>query len=236
MRFQYLKFIFFLHFAFLLYAENAFAAWHWDYEGDLGGMPIGMTLTRKGSEDGQPIIAAHYFYRKYLTNIDLKLVSAKGDTLQFGEHDKAGKVTGRFDLAFQKRDPRNNYSADTELTEDVLTGTWTSANGKKKLPVYLRLTGGVSGEADGSRCDLTRAQYDATQARIAKFHAAVKTGDETTIKQFTDEKLSAATRREIIDATPHDMFCNYQGIMLGSGVVWFDTQGKIITVNHMDKE
>lgn len=129
-------------------AWAAWAAWHWDYEGDLGDILIGMTLTREGSEDGKPIVAAHYFYRKYLTDIDLKLVSDKNPALVFEEHDKAGRVTGRFDLAFQKRGPRNNYNAYTELAEDVLTGTWTSANGKKKLPVYLRLTGGVSGEAE----------------------------------------------------------------------------------------
>lgn len=87
------------------------------YEGTIGTYPVGMNiaLTNAGKIEGT------YFYQKSGVNIALTGVK-QGSSITLTEHDPRGKKTGTF-----------------LCTEDGLeiSGKWTSADGKKELPVVL---------------------------------------------------------------------------------------------------
>jgi hypothetical protein len=37
---------------------------------------------------------------------------------------------------------------------------------------------------------------------------------------------------KIADGIPHNMFANYQGIMIANGAVWFNEQGRSFVINN----
>ncbi|HEY8191224.1 MAG TPA: hypothetical protein VIG74_02275, partial [Alphaproteobacteria bacterium] len=128
-----------------------------------------------------------------------------------------------------EKDPQNHYQGDPILWENVLIGERKSTD-NKKLPVYLHSTRGGYIDADSARCGLTIEQYKKAEVRIQKFYIAATTGDVRTLKEEFGYELPSQQilRDEISKSIPHDMFCNYQGIMLGNGVVWFDFDGNPI--------
>ena len=73
-------------------------------------------------------------------------------------------------------------------------------------------------------------EYAKVEQRIKDFQKAMAAGDaETLQKDFGYAKeLSDEYRQLVINDIPHSLFCNNDGVMLGSGVVWFDTEGNVI--------
>lgn len=227
----------FIFFIAIFFVSPALADWHNDYVGKIGDNEIGLTITTNDLSWGtnkeynaSDIKSSHYFYKKWLKDIPLKVVSLNGRNVVIEEYNENGKVNGRFELSFEKQDPQHHFSTQDDLIKEVMVGSWVGADGKNKLPVYLMLHQGVSVTDDGSRCD---PNYPTAEKRIQEFYFAILKNDTKTLKEkFNSPKLSKKARDLIAQSTPHDLFCNWKGIMLGNGIVWFDNGGNIIKVNQ----
>ncbi len=220
----------------ILMPKDAFANWVSDYEGTLGDQAIGLAIVQNKAPNGRAytqhqILSAHYFYTKNLVDIPLELKRRNGRDLIFEEYDNNHNLVATFDLTFATKDPQNHYEDNSkELGEEVLIGKRTDLSGSE-VSVYLLLRRGGHIDDDGARCGLSIEEYQKTEARIQRFYLAATTNDTETLKKEFNYKLPSqkSSRDQISKSVPHDLWCNYQGIMLGNGVVWFDLKGNPIT-------
>lgn len=245
----------FLFLAALLFAAELLAdPGLYDYTGDLDSkILIGLTLHQR---DGQKL-AGSYFYKRYLKDIPLSGEFTAERDVTLRDNDAEGKPAGIFTLHFEEKDPRRTRGGSSPLTEDVFTGTWTSADGKKTLPVHLKLAHIVGGEP-GHRYPVAGAEDDALIERNAQaFCRAVEKGDRQAVAKLTryplgfflgGRRVKAANQQDFLKnydriftaefvtriraAVPHNMFARDQGIMLGDGAVWFDDKGKVVALNN----
>ncbi|WP_147385615.1 hypothetical protein [Oleomonas cavernae] len=214
-------------------AQESYAAWITDYKGTLGGKNIGLSITTENQNyavDYSNIVEIHYFYTQYLQDIPLQLKSKQGRYISLEEYDRQGKLVGTFNLTFAIQDPQKHFSSKEDLNAEVLVGTWDRADGKENYPVYLIIDDMVSGDGKGGRCNLDGQGYSRLQEKVKRFHTAAVNGDVKILEEEFSFSLpeSPEWRAEIAKAVPHDLFCNYQGYMLGSGIMWFDGDGNII--------
>ena len=212
------------------------AALH-DYRGTLGKVEIGLTIAADLQSMSQPltadgIIGAHYFYVSQFKDISLKLISFTGRDISFEEDDASGKVVATFKLNFAKQDPQHHFQSKDDLHNEVLVGSRISASGQAK-DVYLASEDTVTGDADGGRCDLDAASYAKLQARVALFYSLAMKGDGTALQKEFKTKIpkQGSWHKELAKSNPHDLFCNWQGFMLGRGIVWFKPDGSVLTIN-----
>jgi hypothetical protein len=215
---------------------------------------IGLTLQQRAADK----VTGSYFYKKYLKDIPLKGEFTAERELVLRESDAKGQLAGTFTLRFAEKDPRQKRGGDQPLTVDVLTGTWTSADESKTLPVYLALTHILAGASEGKRYQVAGAESDPVVEQGAQnFCAAVEKGDRnavaasltypvafsvsgrrskaTNAEQFLkhyDEIITPRFVTRVRNAIPHNMFANAQGIMLADGAVWFNDKGKAIAINN----
>ena len=47
-----------------------------------------------------------------------------------------------------------------------------------------------------------------------------------------DQIFTQEFKKRIAQCVPHNMFCKYTGVMLGSGEIWFGADGKVIAINN----
>lgn len=252
--------LFLLFCAFLLSATSLFAAEPlaepglYDYAGDLDGkIFIGLTLDQRNG----PKVTGSYFHTRYLKDIPLAGEFTGERDLVLQETDAQGNQSATFTLHFAQEDPRHKLNGNAPLTIDVLTGTWASAHGEKKLPVYLALAHIVGGQ-EGHRYRVAGAEDDAVIERNAQaFWRAVGKGDRQTVAKLAQYPLAfslggkpvkAANEQEFLRAydriftakfvariraaVPHNMFARDLGIMLADGAVWFDDKGRVFALNN----
>lgn len=246
---------------FLFLAASLFAAEPladpglYDYTGDLdGNILIGLTLYQRNGQK----LAGSYFYKRYLKDIPVTGEFTAESEFTLREKDAQGKVAGVFKLYFAEKDPRHKLNSNAPLTIDVLTGTWTSADGKKILPVYLALAQILPGAEQGHRYRVAGAEDDAVIERHAQaFCRAVGKGDRQAVAsaihyplaytlngkraKATDEQQFLSNYNRIFTprflariraGVPHNMFARDQGITLADGAVWFDEQGRVFALNN----
>jgi hypothetical protein len=217
----------------LLFAQLAQAAWLSDYRGSIGDHPIGLTIEAPeimNSKSSNRIVRLHYYYVSHLQDIRLLLKEQNGRTVVFDELDAKGQLVATFNLTLAKTDPQNHFRTKDDLDGDILIGDWVRVDGAQTLPVYLQLQDNVTGDGFGGRCGLHAQDYLAFQEHVKQFYVAAKDGDEKTLKKKFKFKMphSEVWRKEISKTIPHDLFCNWQGYMLGNGIVWFNDDGSII--------
>jgi hypothetical protein len=227
----------------------------YDYSGDLDGkILVGLTLHQR---DGQRLTGS-YFYKCCLKDIPLTGEFTAERDLVLSENDAQGKPAATFTLHFAEKDPRHKRGSDAPLTIDVLTGSWTSADGKKTLPVYLALAQILPGAEEGQRYRVAGAADDALIERNAQaFCRAVEKGDRQAVASAVRYPLAyslsgkcakVANEQEFLKnydriftpkfvsriraSVPHNMFARDQGIMLADGAVWFDEKGRVFALNN----
>ena len=215
----------------------AFAAALHDYRGTLGKAEMGLTIAADPQSMSQPltadgIIGAHYFYISHFRDIELKLISFSGRDISFEEDDASGKVVATFKLNFANQDPQHHFQSKDDLQNEVLVGSWIPASGQAQ-DVYLASEDTVTGDADGGRCDLDAAGYAKLQARVALFYILAMKGDAAALQKEFKTKIpkQSSWHKELAKSDPHDLFCNWQGFMLGRGIVWFKSDGSVLTIN-----
>ncbi|MRR51787.1 MAG: hypothetical protein EG825_12900 [Rhodocyclaceae bacterium] len=226
--------------------------WLWNYDGTLGGRyQVRMTLVFAGEE-----VSGLYFYSSQLKDIPLKGSVIDGTNILLDEFDGAGNVVAHFEGKFPERDPRGRFG-NSKLGCEVIVGSWHKVNSPESLPVYLSLESGTAGSLTNRYAPAGADDDNMIHRRVYRFWNAVRLGDKKTVaaaiaypirvhlptgrKRLSnptelianyDDIFSPKYREAIANALPRNMFVRDQGIMLGSGEVWFGPDGKVITLNH----
>lgn len=143
-----------------------------------------------------------------------------------------------------------------KLTCEVIVGIWQKVGSPQKLPFIFASAGSVGGTPE-HRYAVAGVSNDAKINRNAyRFWEAVKHKDKEMVASLInypitvklpagrrrllgardlianyDDLFSVEYRKAILNAVPHNMFANSQGVMLGDGVAWFGVNGKIIALN-----
>ncbi len=226
--------------------------WLWNYDGSLGEKyRVRMTLVFAGEE-----VSGLYFYASQLKDIPLKGKVRNGTDILLDELDPEGNVVARFEGRFQERVPAGR-SGNTELECETIAGSWRRLNPPDGLPVHLSLESGTAGSLTNRYAPAGAADDSLIHLRAYQFWNAVRRDDRKAVAatiaypisinlrrgkkrlrspaEFVanyDLIFSSKYREAISNALPRNMFVRDQGIMLGSGEVWFGPDGKVIALNH----
>jgi hypothetical protein len=221
-----------------------------NYNGMIGDKyKVRVTITIIGDK-----VEGVYFYATQLKDIPLKGTIVDGRNITMDELDDAGNITGKFEGEFPERDPRGKFGS-SKLQCDVMVGYWYRSDKPNiKLPFYLSeesRTGGTLKNRYGASND------DLIHHNAKRFWEAIKHGDKKMVASLINypikvgfHKRSKLIRnaKEMVEnydaiftpayveaiskALPRNMFVRDQGIMLGNGEVWFNDNGKVITLNN----
>ncbi len=224
----------------------------WNYQGLIANQyRVRMTLVFSGET-----LKGVYFYGSQLRDIALRGELRNGRDLRLEELDATGKVTGYFTAEFPERDPGTTYG-DSPLTCDVIAGHWQGVDGKPPLTVYLTTESSTAGSLQHRYGAIGVRDDEIVNRGAARFGRGVKAGDKASVaaqirypvtlgldgKRVTlkspaallaryDDIFTPALCEQIQQGLPRNMFVRDQGAMLGSGVVWFGADGKVIALNN----
>lgn len=230
----------------LLSSANDARAAVFDYEGVIGKEKIGLAL--EAPEIVGPIppgpLKGHYFYVKYNKNISLD-----------GDIDKFGNVT------LYEREPKGKMTAmikgKLEPSISKLTGTWSRLDGSELLPFSVTSRSAVGGTLENrymtAGVEMPQAAFE---NKVRAFVDAVAAGNKNAVADMvayplrvnqSNKRLTIRNKRELLSryvqvfnpafrklvgtCEVHDLFARDQGVMLGSGQVWFDADGKAYVLN-----
>lgn len=227
------------------------SGWLWNYEGTIGANRVRLTLTRL--RDG---LEGFYFYSKFLKDVPLRGRIIDGSHIELTELDSAGRPTATLEGHFPESDPRGRFKG--ELRCEVIVGSWRKQGDSQSLPLYLGQDSGVAGTLDHRYVIAGAADDELVHRNALRFWNAVAAGDRQTVASLVaypirasvggkprslrnrgellahyDEIFSKAFREAIAGALPRNMFARDQGIMLGSGEVWFNSKGKAFALNNV---
>ncbi len=214
-----------------------------DFEGTIGGKyRIGMSLNFNN-----PGVDGDYFYVSQRKDIILRGTIQGDGRIKLAEWDEHDNESADFDLIPSKEC-------------NTLEGVWRKRGSATSLPVHLTSSGGGKGGTH-DRYWRAGAETDEDVKRINRaaytFWLGVKEGNKKVVAaqirypvnvhlggRRTKLKNSAALianydaiftdkyRAAILNGVPHNMSSNTQGVMLGRGEVWFNDQGKVISLNN----
>lgn len=201
-------------------------------------------------------IEGRYAYAVSTTDIPLRgSHDAAGKNLKLTESDAGGRPAATFAGTFLDTDPQ--FANGSRLNCEVVTGTWTPANGK--APLHFRLSEDSSTSADfGHLYDVAGANGDEPVNRAAAaFRKAVlqnkrealahmlaypiqvdvggkrtRIANPAALLAHYDGIFTAKFRTTVAGDIPRLMFARDQGIMLGGGEVWFGPDGKVEALNN----
>jgi hypothetical protein len=226
---------------------NAQSRWQHDFEGTLGSQEIGLTVSapEAGKFPWGDNIECSYFYVSQLKDIKMSCSIDKDGNLSFKEIDAQGITTAVFTGKFLKNEIDNSE------------GIWAKTGDTKTLPFKLRFYQGVS-STDGNRYEQIEAKDPAVfESSVQGFRNAVLKGDKAKVASFIKYPINVTVRKKDVKiknrtqllqnyagifnkdfvndlrkTVPHNMFCKFTGAMLGSGIVWFWGDGKVIGINN----
>jgi hypothetical protein len=232
---------------FLSLSAGAQTSWVHDFEGTVGTARIGLTLssTEVGKFERGDDLGCSYFYVTQLKDIALNCSIDKNGNFVFKELDERGRTRAVFKGKFLQNQI------------DHAEGTWTRTGQTRALPFKMRFYQGV-GAKDGNRYEQIEAKDPAKfEASVRDFRTAVLSGNkQKAIAQIkypisvyvNAKKVNVRNKaamltyydrvfdKEFLDSlsktVPHNMFCKYQGAVLGSGILWFWGDGKVIGINN----
>lgn len=240
----------------VLFASAAHAACHPQSPLSIYSGTIGKAMVRVGLRLAKGRVEGRYAYAISTADIPLRgSLDAAGRNLKLTEYDAAGKAAATFNGTFKDSDPQ--FANGSKLNCEVVTGTWTPANGKP--PIAFRLSEDSSTDAGfGHLYDVGGANGDEpVNKAAAAFRSAVlrnnreavahmiaypvetgvsgkrtKIGTPAALLAHYDGIFTAKFRAAIAGDVPRLMFARDQGIMLGNGEVWFDGNGKVKALNN----
>lgn len=224
-----------------------------NYDGIVGDTShVRMTITVNDHQ-----IKGVYCYASQLMNITLRGRIFDGSRFVIDAFDSSERSIGRFDGEFPTKDPRGKFG-DSELQCEVMVGTWyAGGNSSETLPFYLTLESETGGTLENRYSAAGAADDGLVDRNARRFWEAVKRGDKQTVASLVKYPITIYTKKgytkirnaeslirnydviftpdyvdAISKAVPKNMFVRDQGIMLGSGEVWFGPDGKVITLNN----
>lgn len=248
-----------LCFGFILFANAGYAKcpsswfssnWLVDYSGSIANKyDIGMTLVFDGNS-----LKGVYYYDKYLKNINVSGRFTGNREFELHTYDHAGNMTDTFIGTFPKYDAR--FGNGSPLECEVMIGQWHRKSDGVSYPFYLSIDNAVAGTLSHRYSGAGAKNDKKIEAAVQAFWYAIKTGNKQEAASFIEypiafdrgsekalyiinkeqfisryaEIITPRIKSEILYAVPHNMFNNYEGVMLGNGVVWFNADGRVISI------
>ena len=226
---------------------SAQTRWLHDFEGTVGTAKIGLTLssTETSKFERGDDVGCSYFYVSQLKDIALRCSIDRNGNFTFKELDERGKTRAVFKGKFLQNQI------------DRAEGTWTRAGGARSLPFKMRFYQGVGAE-NGNRYAQIEAKDPAKfEATVRDFRSAVISGNKqkavaqikypisvslggksvrvrtkSAMLTYYDRVFTKEFIADLSKTVPHNMFTKYTGAMLGSGIIWFWGDGKVIAINN----
>jgi len=212
---------------------------------------IGMSLETDGHE-----LRGDYFYKRYLKDIPVKGEYVSERDIVLHEYTAEGEMKGTFKLRFVEQDPEGPRGP---LKSEVMRGTWISSDGSESYPVFLSMEHGSPSSCEPRYAVAGATSDERVEKNVQGFYFSVLKGDKQKVADYVAFPLTFSLHKNsktvynrtaflryydqiftnkfvaaIANGIPHHMFANWQGIMIGNGVVWFDDEGKARHFNNQD--
>jgi hypothetical protein len=241
--------------------KSASAARLSEYEGTIGSAKVKFTIVSEATSlaGGLPPgpLKGEYFYVSYLTDIPLEGEVGDDRSVTIYELGENNKRTAVIKGQFPETDPQHHFANKAKLESEVITGTWSRLDGSGTLPVYLCSQSDTFADMEHRYINAGVQDDKALETKVRAFRSAVISGDKTSVSAMIsypititldgrhrelenatellknyDHIFSAKFIKAIKNAVPHNMFVRYDGVMLGDGEVWFDSDGKVKSLNN----
>ena len=229
----------------------AAGAWLYKFTGHFGEKSaFDMTLQFENTK-----VDGVYFYHKHMRDIRLSgELKNQGSTLELREHGEDGKVVAEFKFRIHSPNGKDQGADGPSFKTEPIEGTWSKIDGSSNLKVTLDHTGSCAGELGniyGQRAD------ENTHKRMKLFWDSLKNGDKQEVascisfpiqvsvkgkvqtlqnKQQLLATYSDVFHRDFVAAVsgcpPRNLWNNYQGLMLGNGLIWFNSDGTVVCINN----
>ncbi|MFM7785726.1 MAG: hypothetical protein ACKPE6_13975 [Gammaproteobacteria bacterium] len=225
--------------------------WLWNYEGRIGAEAARLTLVFSGEE-----LRGEYVLSEALEDVALVGRIEEGRAIRLEVRDAAGAAFARIVADFPLLDPEGKFG-DSELACEVVAGRWETLDGSRSEPLYFAMDGGTAGAlgrryaAAGVRDDervhatarelrraLRSADWPAAMT-LMTYPVSVALPQESRRYASAAELLAARERvftppfvRKIAASVPRNLFVRDEGVMLGSGEIWFGADGRVIAINN----
>ena len=212
------------------------------------GQEFGMGLVF----ENETLRAEYYLFGEWL---DMPLIGQRQNrNLTLTEYDTDGNELSRFVGEFPAIDPGGKYDS-THLNHEVIVGTWELLATGETREFYLHSTHSRSIYLDNTYLSV---ENDAViEKRVQEFLAAVAQnnaeaaathihypvhgyidGNRVPIPDAAffvanfEALFPNACQKTLATTVPHNMFTNWQGIMLGQGILWFNGEAQVIAINN----
>jgi len=209
--------------------KSQFEKGYYDYNGTINNIPIRMSIYPLEKD-----IVGTYYYGDHGNEIKLKGKAGEKNIILY-EYDETGKNTGIFQ--------------GTMSTTEKIEGTWISSDNKRSYPFVLSLDSGRPGAEYGKRYAMfvnNKSDQDVEKfvskiqsyivnnkkeqlAEEIKYPINVKINDKAIKIQNKDELIknydkifTLDYKQKISKAPTKYLFANYQGIMVGLGLIWIN--------------
>lgn len=225
------------------------------YFGTMGenNQSIGMTLAYSG-----PNVEGRFFYPdKYKDKSDETKVRGclqKGRNFTlYAYHDDS--VLAVMHGQFPETDPKGSW--EDKLVGEVIIGIWEDKLATKTSSIYLSYDHGNSGTLD-HQYEIAGVKDDQIIDKAAQeLLSAVAREDKESVAQMMEYPIVAVIdgeRKEVMnqdefllnyekiftdefkvilaDTRPHHLDAKWEGVMLGSGDIWFNAEGKVFVINN----
>jgi len=204
------------------------------YQGTIGERPVRATLAFDGPKISGQISAGPEYADVPLRGMQRNGVIA----LNAAATDKPalrGTLKGCSAISGTWRDPRSGQSHPLRLLEDSESGgtpahRYDAAGAKSDHLVDMRVR--AFRRAVIARDARMASNFIAYPLRVNSGSKSRMIPNRTALLAQYDRIFTPGVRAEIERAVPADLFSRDQGVMLGDGIVWFNENGKAISINQ----
>ena len=226
-------------------------AWLYKFTGHFGGKnAFDMTLQFENTK-----VDGVYFYHKHMRDIRLSgEIKNQGSTLELHEHGEDGKVVAEFKFRIHSLNGKDQDADGPSFKTEPIEGSWSKIDGSCSLKVTLDHTGSCAGELGNL---YGRGADDMTHKRMKLFWDSLKNGDKAAvascisfpIRVSVNGKMRTLQNKqqllaiypdvflrdfvaEVSGYPPRNLWNNYRGLMLGNGLIWFNSDGTVVCINN----
>jgi hypothetical protein len=213
----------------LCQALNFDKNWWYDFDGKLGGTAIQLSIY---IPDSGNVLKGNYCYNKYETKIQL-VGQLNDDKIELTE--------------FLNGKPNGHFSGKVFTDNlDRFEGTWTDNSGTKQIEFKMTLQSACYAHSSSHRYSDFSGTDDDVESFMKHVKLSILNGDKEWIADHVNypisttlngqKKITIQNRQQLIDNFEQifyqkfkeklktycvcNMFNNYQGTMLGNGVIW----------------
>ncbi len=204
------------------------------YQGTIGERPVRATLAFDGSNVRGQISAGPEYADVSLHGTQRNGVLAL-DAVATNTPALRGTLKDCSAISGTWRDPRNGHSSPLRLAEDgaiggTLAHRYDAAGATSDHVVDMNVR--AFRRAVIARDARTASNFIAYPLRVHSGSKSRMIPNRATLLAQYDRIFTPGVRAEIERAVPADLFSRDQGVMLGDGIVWFNENGKAISINQ----